>query len=34
MTFLTFPPDSLTKVWTNILTALAVSYTASRLSDG
>jgi hypothetical protein len=34
MTFLTFPPDSLAKVWTNILTALAVSYTASRLSDG
>lgn len=34
VTFLTFPPDSPTKVWTNILTALAVSYTASRLADG
>jgi hypothetical protein len=34
MTFLTFPVSSLRDVWTNILTALAVSYTASRLADG
>lgn len=29
-TFLTFPSQP---VWTNILTALAVSYTASKLAD-
>lgn len=34
MTFLTFPPASLHEVWTSIITALAVSYTASRLADG
>lgn len=30
MTFLTFPDSG---VWRNIITALAVSYTASRLAD-
>jgi hypothetical protein len=34
MTFLTFWPGSPREVWTNIVTALAVSYTASKLADG
>jgi hypothetical protein len=31
--FLTFPAHSLREVWINALTALAVSYTASKLAD-
>lgn len=34
MTYLTFPAHDLRQAWINILTALAVSYTASRLADG
>lgn len=32
-TFLTFPANSMREVWINIVTALAVSYAASKLAD-